>query len=92
MNLLNSFALFISGGLVVGSIMLSYIGLSRSVLSRRSAAVLSGVGVGIGGGLFIFYGVSNRDLLRSILVGIISAVTVGITIYVKFNLKQDKTR
>jgi hypothetical protein len=92
MNLLNSFALFISGGLVACSIILSYIGLNRSVLSRRSAAVLTGVGVGIGAGLFIFYGVSNRDLLGSILVGIISAVTVGITIYVKFNSKQDKMR
>lgn len=91
MNLLNSIALFISGGLVVGSIMLSYNGLSRSVLSKKSAAVLSGVGVGVGGGIFIFYGVSNGDLLASVFVGIIGAVTVGVTSYMKFNFKGDKT-
>jgi hypothetical protein len=82
MNLLKNMALAVSGGLVVGSIILSMIGLSKSVLSRKSASVLSGVGAGVGCGIFIYYGVSNADLLDSIIVGIIVAVIGGFSIFI----------
>jgi hypothetical protein len=82
MDLLINMALAVSGGLVVGSIILSMIGLKRSVLSRKSASVLSGVGAGVGGAIFIFYGVSNGDLLESIIVGMIGAVIVGFSIFI----------
>jgi hypothetical protein len=82
MNILKSMVLSISGGLVVGSILMAKIGLSRSVLSRRSAAVLAGVGAGIGTGVFIFYGVSNGDLIGSITTGIIVAFTVGFSVII----------
>ncbi len=62
MNLLKSLILFLGGGLIASSVILSKIGLNRSVLSKKSAAVISGIGAGIGTAIFIFYGVSNGDL------------------------------
>jgi len=82
MDLIKNMALAISGGLVVGSIILSMIGLMRSVLSRKSASVLSGVGAGVGGAIYIFYDVSNSDLLESIIVGMIGSVIVGFPIFI----------
>lgn len=77
MELLRSVALSVSGGIVVGSILIAKIGLSRSALSKKSAAALAGIGAGTGVGIFIFYGVSNGDLVGSVLTGIIIAFTVG---------------
>jgi hypothetical protein len=82
MNLLRNIALSISGGIVVGSILIARIGLGRSAISKRSAATLAGVGAGIGVGIFIFYGVSNGDLIGSIITGIIIAFTVGFSIII----------
>ncbi len=80
MSLSKSLFLLLSGGLIASSIMLSKIGLSRSALSKSSASVLSGVGAGAGTAIFIYYGVSNGDLLGSIIVGIVTAFTVGIVV------------
>ena len=80
MNLWNSIVLGFSGGLVASSIILAYIGLSRSALSRRMASLIGGVGSGVGVAMFVFDGVSNRDLLGSAITGMIVAVTVGLII------------
>jgi hypothetical protein len=82
MNLVKNVALVLSGGLIVGSILLSKIGLTRSVLSRRGSAILSGVGVGLGCAIFIYYGVSSGDLIGSIFVGIVAAVVSGFILFI----------
>ena len=81
MNVEKSIVLFMSGGIAVGSIMLSRIGFMRSSISRRGAAILSGIGVGLGSGVFIFYGISNGDFIESLYVAIIAGVVAGITAY-----------
>ncbi len=82
MKIINSLALFVSGGLVASSIILAKIGLSRSVLSRRAASLIGGLGTGIGISLFIFFGVSNGDLIASIITGAIAGITIGLVILV----------
>ena len=81
MNLVSSFMLFISGGLTVASIMIPEIGLDRSVFSRKAGAIFSGIGVGIGSGIFIYYGLSDGDLVGSILTGGIATTTACLVIY-----------
>ncbi|MEP7134033.1 MAG: hypothetical protein ABI904_03780 [Chloroflexota bacterium] len=83
MNLVNSFMLAISGGLIVASILIAKIGFGRSVLSRKTATIMSGVGVGIGIVIFIYYGVSNHNLGESVLTGIIIAITVGFATFIR---------
>jgi hypothetical protein len=82
MNIMNSSALAISGGLVACSIILAKIGLSRSVLSRKVASAIGGIGAGTGVGIFIYYGISNSDLVGSIITGAISAITIGLVILI----------
>lgn len=84
MNLVSSFMLVVSGGLIVAAVMMSRIGYDRSVLSRRTAALYSGVGVGVGVCIFIYYGVSSGNLIESVLTGAIVAVTVGISTYNRY--------
>jgi hypothetical protein len=81
MNLEISIALFISWGIVVGSIILPRIGFNKSSISRRGAAILSGIGVGFGSGIFIFYSVSNGDFIGSLFVAIVAGLVAGITVY-----------
>ena len=82
MNITASIALFVSGGLVASSIIMAKIGLSRSVISRKVASVIGGMGTGIGVGIFIFYVLSNGDFLGSIITGVIVAITVGLVILI----------
>lgn len=82
MNLLRNLVLSISGGLVVGSILIAKIGFSRSILSRKNAAILAGAGAGLGTGIFIYYGVSNGDFVGSIITGIIVAFVVGFSVVI----------
>jgi hypothetical protein len=79
MKLWNSIVLTMSGGLIVASIILSQVGLDRSALSRRAASLIAGIGTGVGGGMFIFYGVSNGDYVGSIITGTIVAIIVGLS-------------
>ncbi len=81
MDFVSSLALLISGGLIVGSLILSRIGIERSVLSCKNASIITGIGSGIGAGLFIYFGVSHHDLGGSIFVGLVSAFTLGLTIF-----------
>ena len=82
MTLGKNLILLFSGALIAGSIILSKIGLNRSVLSKKSAALLSGTGAGIGILIFIFYGVSDGDLIGSLIVGIITAFVVGAAVII----------
>jgi hypothetical protein len=77
MDLISNFALLVSGGLIVGSILLSKIGFERRVLSKRAASGIAAVGVGVGGGIFIFFGVGAGDLGESIYVGTVAAIVTG---------------
>jgi hypothetical protein len=81
MNLVNDFALMLSGGIIAGSILLSEIGFRRSALSRKGGAIFSGIGVGIGCGIFIFYSIGKGDLIGSIFVGIVATITTVVTAY-----------
>jgi hypothetical protein len=78
--LLRNIVLAISGGLVIASILMAKIGVSRTALSKRDAAILAGVGAGIGVGIFIFFGVSDYDLIGSIFTGIVIALVVGFSV------------
>jgi hypothetical protein len=82
MNILRNFVLSLSGALVVASIFIAKVGFSRFILSRMSAAILAGIGAGIGVGVFIFYGVSQYDLVGSIITAIIIAFVVGSSILI----------
>jgi len=82
-NLVSSFMLFMSGGLTVASILMAKIGFDRSVLSHRVAAIMSGVGSGIGTVIFIYYGVSNHSLGESVLTGIIIAIIAGFATFIR---------
>ena len=82
MKFWNSLVLAMSGGLIVGSILLANVGLERSTLSRRAASLIGGVGARLGAALFIFYGVSNGDLVGSIVTGVIAAIIVGLGILI----------
>lgn len=80
MNLINAIILAFSGAIIVASIIIAQFGFMMSALSRRSAILLASIGVGIGAGLFVYYGVSEGDLSGSIFVGIFAiVVTVMVT-------------
>ena len=83
MNFVSSLMLSLSGGIIVGSVLMSMIGYKRSALSRTAASVFSGVGVGIGVVIFTYYGVSNGDMIGSILTGIIAAVFIGFASFIR---------
>jgi hypothetical protein len=78
MELLSNLTLLLSGGLIVGSILLSKIGFEKHVLSKRAASGIAAVGVGLGGGIFIFFGVGKGDLVESIYVGSVAAFVTGL--------------
>ncbi len=82
MNLVNSIALVLSGGLIVGSILLAEFGFRKSTLSKRASALLVGIGVGLASGLFVFYGINGANLFESIVISMIAAITAGITEYI----------
>ena len=90
MELFSSFMLSLSGGIVVVSILMSKIGYDRAALSRKAAAMMSGLGVGIGCGIFTYYGVSNGDFIGSIITGIIAAFSVGFANYISYKLFDRK--
>ena len=84
------FALFLSGGITIGSILMARIGLNNSALSLRASAIYSGIGAGIGCGIFIFYSVSKNDLFGSVVVGFFIAAVCGITTFFMLNQKAKK--
>jgi hypothetical protein len=84
-----SIAVIISGVIIVGSLILPRIGFKNSVISLKSTAVLSGIGVGIGNGLFIFYSISNRDFIGSLFTAIITALVVGATVFLYFGKRES---
>ena len=71
--------LFLSGGLIVGSILLPQIGFINSALSVNAVAAYSGTGTSIGTCIFVFYTVGKGDFIGSVLTGIIAGVAVGAT-------------
>ena len=81
MKLINIILLNVSGALIYMSILLPRIGLKNSTISRNSAAVLSGIGVGIGAGLSVYFGISNGDFIGSILTAAIAAFTAGLVFH-----------
>lgn len=81
MNLVKSIALVISGVLIAGSIILAKVGLINSSISFRAATILSGIGVGAGTGLFVFFGVSNASFIESIVTGIFIGIVAAFTFY-----------
>jgi hypothetical protein len=79
MSLARSIALLLSGALIAGSVALSWIGYTRSALSHRAAVVFTSVGVGIGGGMFLYYGISNGDFVGSTIIGLFGGIIAGAT-------------
>jgi hypothetical protein len=86
----NSVALFLSGGIMVGFILLSEIGFRKSIISRKWAAALYGLGIAISGGIFIYFGVSSRDLFGSLTTGIIAGFVAGVTAYIFIGRRWKK--
>lgn len=84
MNIVNNVFLALSGILIVASVLLPRFAFINSAISLKTAALLSGVGVGIGNGIFIFFSVGNRNLMDSIIVGIITSVVATVTCYFMF--------
>ena len=80
-NLIKSFALFVSGGLTVISIILPQIAFEKSGISRRVTSIYSALGVGISMGLLTYFGFSNGDLFGSTCTGLIAALTAGFVTY-----------
>jgi len=83
MNLVENFALAMSGGIIASSLLMSVIGYERSALTRKSASAFSGIGTGVGVAMFIYYGVSKHNLIESILTGSIIAITVGLATFIR---------
>lgn len=75
-HLLRPLLLSISGGCIVGSIFMAYLGMQRSALSHRAAVAFVAVGGAVGGGLFS-YGVGG-DAPEATCVAITSAISFGI--------------
>jgi hypothetical protein len=88
MNLIISFALFMSGAITVTCILLSEIGFMRKVISKKGAAFFSGIGAGIGCGMFTYFGISNQDIIGSLFTAIISGVVVGISNFVVHGIRR----
>jgi VanZ family protein len=84
------FALFLGGAITMSSILMARIGLSNSVLSLRASAIYSGIGVGIGCSIFIFFTVGRNDLIGSVIVGVIAAFIGGVTTIFMQNHKDKK--
>ena len=80
-NLVTSLILATSGALIVASILTAYNGFKQSVLSRKAAAYIAALGAGIGVGLFIYFGVSNRDLFGSVCTSFIAAIVIRLAAY-----------
>jgi hypothetical protein len=81
-DIVNSLAILVSGGLMVGSIILSRFGIEKSILSRKNGSIISGIGSGFGASLFTYFGISHHDLVGSIFPGLFTALVVGFTIFV----------
>lgn len=80
-KILINLALLLSGGIIASSVIISHLCITRSIFSLRTGAIVAGVGAGTGVCIFIYFGISSRDLVGSIIVGIIAAMTIGLTIY-----------
>jgi hypothetical protein len=77
MKFMNVIALVLSGAIILGSTLLSVIGFRRSILSRKAAAFLTGVSIGLASGMIVFWGFGNGDFIGSIATGLIAAAISG---------------
>lgn len=71
MTQMRDLALALSGALIAASLLIATIGRSRLVLSPRAAAIISGLGVGLGTGAFVYLSLGGRDLLASAILGLV---------------------
>jgi len=85
-GLLKPLLLFFSGGFIVGSIFMAYLGMQRSVLPHWAAVALVAVGGAVGGGLF-FYGVGG-DAVGTICATITSAISFGIGAFIWIRVRM----
>jgi hypothetical protein len=79
MNQLDIYAIALSGAIIASTIILAQQGYARSYLSRQGAVFLTSIGVGIGLGIFVYFGLSQGDLMGSIFVALVSTLIAGIT-------------
>lgn len=85
-DLLKPLFLFFSGGSIVGSIFMAYLGMQRSVLPHWAGVTFVAVGGAVGGGLF-FYGVSG-DAIGAICAAIASAISFGIGAFIWIRVRM----
>lgn len=84
MSVVQQFGLLLSGGIIATSVALSWIGYSRRALTYRAAVAFTGVGVGVGGAMFLYFGVSGGDLAGSTIAGIVGGVTAAVVAGARF--------
>lgn len=85
-GLLKPLLLFFSGGFIVGSIFMAYLGMQRSVLPYWAGVAFVAVGGAVGGGLF-FYGVGG-DAIGAICAAITSAISFGIGAFIWIRVRM----
>jgi len=86
-NFVYSIALGVSGALIVSSITLPMVGLARSSISYRAAVIISGVGVGCGTSLFIFFSISKANFVESVITGILVGIAAALGFHTYHKLR-----
>jgi hypothetical protein len=81
MNSMHLVIFAFSGVAIYLSVLLPRIALKQNMISHPLASVLSGLGVGFGAGLSVFWGASNGDIIGSSLTGAIVGMLAGLILY-----------
>jgi hypothetical protein len=81
MDNLDIFGLFISGGFVASFILWPEFRFRSGAMSRNEASIITGAGLGIGGGMLTYFGFGHGDMLGSVVVGIVFGALFGWIFY-----------